>query len=127
MPKTNKIFGKWGEDQAEIFLQKRGYEILDRNYQKRCGEIDIVTRLKQTLHFIEVKTRKKSSVEKYGAGEEAVDMRKQKKLIETAYHYLSEKKFPEDTDWQIDVISITYSTREEKVNIRHIQNAFDEN
>lgn len=127
MPKRNKAFGKWGENQAEIFLQKRGYEILEKNYQKRCGEIDIVATHNQILHFIEVKTRQDSSSEKYGAPEEAVDLRKQRKLAETAYYYLSERNFPEDTNWQIDVISITYSPQENKAEIRHIQNAFDEN
>lgn len=127
MPKRNKAFGKWGENQAEIFLQKRGYEILERNYQKRCGEIDIVAMQNQVLHFVEVKTRQNSSSEKYGTPEEAVDLRKQRKLAETAYYYLSEKNLSEDTDWQIDVISITYSPRENKAEIRYIKNAFDEN
>lgn len=126
MPKDNKTFGRWGENQSEIFLQKQGYEILEKNYQKQCGEIDIIARQKKVLHFIEIKTRKTSSTDKYGAPEEAVDLRKQKKLIKTAYTYISEKEYPEDTDWQMDVISIIYSPQDQKTAINHIQNAFDE-
>jgi len=44
MPERNKKFGDWGERLAEDFLVKRGYEILERNFRKRCGEIDIICR-----------------------------------------------------------------------------------
>lgn len=127
MPRTKKDFGDWGESQAVRFLTQRNYEILDRNYHKQNGEIDIIASLKDKIHFIEVKTRKISGIEKYGDPEAAVNFFKKKKLIQTAYLYLNQKEFPGDTDWQIDVISIIYLPEEKKVHIKHIQNAFDEN
>ena len=48
--------GNLGEDIAELFLVKRGFKIIDRNYLKKFGEIDIVARLSNTIRFIEVKS-----------------------------------------------------------------------
>jgi putative endonuclease len=49
--------GRYGEDRAAIYLQDRGYEIVDRNWRCRIGEIDIVARENNRIVFIEVKTR----------------------------------------------------------------------
>jgi putative endonuclease len=49
--------GRYGEDQAAIYLQDRGYEIIDRNWRSPVGEIDLVAKDKDRLVFIEVKTR----------------------------------------------------------------------
>lgn len=55
MNSTQKI-GTLGEDLVARFLMKRGYEILDRNYRRPWGELDIVARKKNKIHFVEVKT-----------------------------------------------------------------------
>ena len=52
-----RITGKRGEAAAIRFLKKRGYSILDTNYHCRSGEIDIVAREKDSIVFVEVKTR----------------------------------------------------------------------
>jgi putative endonuclease len=49
--------GRYGEEQAAIFLTERGYEIIDRNWRSQVGEIDLVARDKDRLVFVEVKTR----------------------------------------------------------------------
>lgn len=126
MPKQNKKFGAWGERLAKEFLQKRKYEILDRNFQKRYGEIDIIAQKEGTLHFVEVKTRKASSTEIFGQPEEAVNLSKQKKMVKTACSYLAEKGFPEDMNWQMDVITVVYEKENKIVKIRLISAAFDE-
>ena len=48
--------GKIGEDVACIFLEKKGFTILERNYQKKWGEIDIIAKKASTVHFFEVKS-----------------------------------------------------------------------
>ena len=48
--------GDIGENIACEFLKKRGFEILERNYSKKWGEIDIVTKRAGLIHFIEVKS-----------------------------------------------------------------------
>lgn len=111
---------------AETFLRKRGYELLGKNYRKQTGEIDLIARKDETLHFIEVKTRTWESTERFGPPEEAVSPRKQKRLISTAFAYLSEHDSSGNINWQIDVISIVYSKKRGSAKIKLIGNAFDE-
>ena len=120
---SKRKFGNKGEEIAYKFLKSSGYKILLTNYQKRIGEIDIIASKKECLHFIEVKTRTIKSVEKYGLPQEAVNFYKKKKLIRTALFYLSENKFSDDKQWQIDVISIILDTANNKAKINHIENA----
>ena len=120
---SKRKFGNKGEEIAYKFLKSSGYKILLTNYQKRIGEIDIIASKKECLHFIEVKTRTIKSVEMYGLPEEAVNFYKKKKLIRTALFYLSENKFSDDKQWQIDVISIILDTANNKAKINHIENA----
>ena len=120
---SKRKFGNKGEEIAYKFLKSSGYKILLTNYQKRIGEIDIIASKKECLHFIEVKTRTIKSVEKYGLPQEAVNFYKKKKLIRTALFYLSENKFSDDKQWQIDVISIILDTANNKAKINHIKNA----
>src|SRR3990167_5197902 len=48
--------GKIGEDCACQYLEKNGYKVIERNYLKKWGEIDIVARREKKLYFVEVKT-----------------------------------------------------------------------
>lgn len=83
----NQQKGRLGEDAVCELLIKRGHEILDRNYHKRCGEIDIISRCGGFVVFTEVKARKRGSLV---SGLEAVDFRKQAKIVRTADLWLSE-------------------------------------
>ncbi len=127
MPKRNRKFGNWGEKLAEEFLLKRNYEILTKNFHKQYGEIDIIAKKEERLHFVEVKTRTVQSIERFGLPEEAVNKIKQKKIIKTALAYLAENDCDRNIDWQIDVVSIIYYGDERRVKISFIKNAFDEN
>lgn len=51
-------FGEKGESIAERHLKKRGYKILEKNYRTKVGEIDIIAKEKNTIVFVEVKTRR---------------------------------------------------------------------
>lgn len=126
MRKPSRAFGSWGESLAASFLGRRGYEILEKNYRKRCGEIDIIARKDGLLRFIEVKTRTEGSVERFGRPEEAVGFRKRQRLIAAAQHWLLENGCGQDIDWQIDIISIVSKRDGRSALISHIPNAFDE-
>lgn len=78
--------GIWGEQAAADYLQRTGYEVIDRNVRKRCGEIDLVARKQQTLYFIEVKTR---STTHFGLPREALSSGKLRRLERTIECYLS--------------------------------------
>lgn len=126
MPKQNRKFGDWGEKLAEDFLLRKEYEILDRNFQKRCGEIDLICRKDDVLHFVEVKTRTEASTQRFGLPEEAVTKKKQQRIIQTAFTYLSEKNYGGKINWQIDVVSIVYYKKDQKAKIKFIKSAFGE-
>ncbi len=79
--------GKLGEDAVCVELVKRGHTILTRNYHKRAGEIDIISRCDDYIVFTEVKARKLGSMV---SGLEAVDFRKQEKIVRTSDIYLTE-------------------------------------
>ena len=83
----NQQKGRLGEDAVCELLIKRGHEILARNFHKRCGEIDIISRCGGFVVFTEVKARKHGSLV---SGLEAVDFRKQAKIVRTADLWLSE-------------------------------------
>ncbi|MHB2017261.1 MAG: YraN family protein [Candidatus Xenobia bacterium] len=78
-------FGEWGEHAAAEALESRGYQILDRNFRTRYGEIDLVARHGQTTVFVEVKSRRR-----YGsvAPQEAVGFAKQVQLRRMAGQWL---------------------------------------
>ncbi|MCF6460560.1 YraN family protein [Clostridium sp. Cult3] len=115
---TNNIHkGFQGENIAIKYLISNGYNILDRNYRTNIGEIDIIAIKSNILTFIEVKTR--TSVD-YGYPYEAVNFRKQDKIIKTSFVYIKQKNL---FDYQVryDIIEVFLS---KKSKINHIENAF---
>lgn len=113
MINTKIIEGKIGEDIAQNYLQKKGYKILERNFKKRYGEIDIVALNKDVLVFIEVKTRKSSE---FGSPLEAITPWKLKSLIKTAEYYrFTHSRLPES--FRIDAVGIKLNDLGEIENI----------
>jgi len=123
MPTQKRELGNLGEKLAYKFLESNGFSVLKTNYQKKVGEIDIIARSDEIIHFIEVKTRTKTSSDKYGLPQEAVNFYKKKKLIRTALFYLAEQKFDDNINWQIDVIAIIVDEGRNKAKINYIENA----
>lgn len=97
-----QIFGQNAEAAAADFLRSKGYTILEQNYTTRYGEIDIVASHEDTLVFIEVKARRSR---RWGEAREAVNGRKQKKIIGTATHYLKQHCI-HDTRIRFDVVGV---------------------
>ncbi len=84
---NNIELGRIGEDAAVKLLEAKGYEVLERNYRRSCGEIDIIAEKDAEISFIEVKTRRNAD---YGRPCESVDYRKQRHIRDTAIFYLRE-------------------------------------
>lgn len=112
--------GKIGENLAVGALCGQGYTILVRNYRCRHGEIDIIGKVRDTLAFIEVKTRRGHL---YGLPEEAVTVRKQRQIIKSAQHYLAEHNLF-DHDCRFDVVSVIIN-EPKPARISIIAGAFD--
>jgi len=117
--KKHLFLGRSGEEIAADFLKDSGYKILSRNYKSKLGEIDIIAQEKDTICFIEVKTR---SSDKFGAPSEAVTSFKQKQICRAALVYLKEKGFF-DKKARFDVISIIDLGNTPKVDL--IKSAFE--
>lgn len=117
--KRNKELGRRGEDAAALYLVRRGYDILERNWTCFAGEADIVARDGEALVFVEVKTR--SNVEK-GFPAEAVDAPKRERYEKIALAYLSEEAYS-DIPVRFDVVSIVVLAPD-RAFIRHHINAF---
>lgn len=117
---SNKIKGKYGEDIAANFLIKNGYKILERNYHfSRYGEIDIIALDKNTLCFIEVKTR---SSNRFGTPFESITKTKLDKIKKSAYSYLQNNACYKN--FRIDAVSVFLKSDENSAEpvINHIKN-----
>lgn len=101
---TNPI-ARIGEEEAASFLQKLDYKIIERNFRKGYGEIDIIALKNEILIFVEVKTR---TTINFGAPFEAITPWKLKSLIKTAQFYKSlHPALPQSL--RIDAVSVKLS------------------
>lgn len=115
---SNYEKGLKGQRIAEDFLLEKGYEIIQRNYRIRSGEIDLIVRDGGYVAFVEVKFRR--GVE-FGLPAEAVGSAKQKKIKRTALHYIVTNRL-DNLDFRFDIVEVAEKAGEIIVN--HIENAF---
>ena len=111
--KTKREIGNIGETAVCKFLKQNGYEIVDRNFTIRGGEIDIIAKDGYALVFVEVKTRRNT---KFGVPINSVDYKKREKLTKLANYYLVSKQINAFT--RFDVIEVI------GLKINHIKGAF---
>ena len=111
------ITGADGEQLACQWLQERGFAIIHRNWRHGHDELDIVARDGRFLVVVEVKTR---SSNRWGDPEDAVDNKKQQRLVRAAEELIHSTE--EDLELRFDVISITHTARGPE--ILHIPDAF---
>jgi putative endonuclease len=111
--KDNISSGKISEVKASSFLEAQGYRILFRNYKAQGSEIDIIAREKDTICFVEVKSRRS---ERFGSPQEAVTLAKQQKIARAASIFLQENKF-QDKSCRFDVVAIVGQDGKEKFSL----------
>lgn len=109
--------GKKGEQIAKVFLESKGYLILEQNWRYSKAEIDIIARDEECLVFVEVKTR---SYGFFGSPEEFVNAKKQKLIIKAASSYMEQIGH----EWEIrfDVVSVMIHQGTPTIN--HFRDAF---
>lgn len=117
---TQKI-GEIGENIAVKFLMKHGFTILERNYTKKWGEIDIIAEKNQKLYFIEVKSISRLNLavkdNDYRA-EDNMHPWKLKRLSRTIQTYLISHKVHEDKEWQFDLLIVYLDIKNKKAKIK---------
>lgn len=131
MAKHNEI-GKLGEDLAAKWLVSKKFVIIERNYLKKYGEIDIVARETEKIHFIEVKSvsyETKATMEhavSHGTWrpEENVHYEKQKRMSRVIETWLTENSYV--GKWQIDILSVRIVPRERIARFNLIENVIFE-
>lgn len=110
--------GDIGENIACDFLEKMGFEIIERNYLRKWGEIDIIVRKSGVIHFIEVK-----SVTHVTGGyrpEDNMHPWKLKRLSRAIQTYLLDRKL--DYDWQLDLVTVKIDQQNRKARVEIIEN-----
>lgn len=119
MSKENLYLGKEGEEAAFDFLKEKGYKVLEKNYKTKLGEVDIIAYDKDTLCFIEVKTRNSL---RSGSPQEAVSPFKQRQISKAALQFLKKGNFL-NKKARFDVVSVMYA--QDKAQCALIKNAFE--
>ena len=115
--------GRRGEQLAAEHLVRRGFEIVERNYRTRWGELDIVAFDGQTLAFCEVKTRRMAAG---GASPlESVRWRKRSRVRKMAGSWLIERtERPRAEHLRFDAIGVTFDLAGRLVSLEHLEGAF---
>ena len=85
-----------------MYLEARGYQIVDRNFMTRYGEVDLVARHDSSIVFVEVLTRRSHAA---GRPEESLTHRKKQRLVAAAQQYLQDHGL-EHLPWRIDLVAI---------------------
>ena len=133
MPKVftsdKQKIGEAGEDVATKFLIKHGFSILDRNYTKKWGEIDIVSEKDKRIYFIEVKSVARETLEGVSCEtnnnkesnyrpEDNMHPWKLKRMSRTIQTYLLSKKIPEEKEWQVDLLVVFLDVKNRKARVK---------
>lgn len=105
--------GVRGERLAETYLAKKGYEVVERNFRTKLGEVDLIVRDGEILVFVEVKTK---SSKAWGSPEEMFGRRKYNQVKRMGILYLNGR----ETKCRIDMIAVDLG--EGKEEIRHYEN-----
>ena len=128
MAKTKKReIGDTGEGVVCRYLEKKGYKVLERNYWKPWGEIDIIAERGEMTIFVEVKS---VSRELGGEGvprgtyrpEDNMHPAKVKRLHRAIQTYLLEKKVPESRPWQLDLACAYLDFSTHKARVEMVEN-----
>jgi len=120
----NKL-GPIGEEIAATFLERKGFSIVEKNYLKKWGEIDVIAEKAHKIHFVEVKTVSCENIDAVSyetdayRPEDNVHPWKLQRLGRTIQSYLLEK-CPENQEWQLDVIAVFFDEKRKKAKVRLI-------
>ena len=117
-----RAIGDLGEQIAVQFLERKGFKILERNYLKPWGEIDIIAEKRNCVRFVEVKTVSREILPDVSyemsdyRPEEQVHPAKLRKIARTAELYMSERR--DERDYQIDVVGVFLDQKSRKARCR---------
>ena len=112
--------GDIGENIACDFFERRGFKIIERNYLRKWGEIDITARKANVIHFIEVKSVTHATYADGYRPEDNMHPWKLKRLSRAIQTYLLDRKL--DCDWQLDLVTVKIDQQNRKARVEIIEN-----
>lgn len=137
-PTEKQKVGRLGEDIAVKYLENKGFSVIERNYLKKCGEIDIIAKKAGITHFIEVKSVSESPDSRLGRSENCgknvshvmdkyrpednLHQYKLKRLSRTIQLYLFEKHANGELEWVFDAITVQIDARKRQARVKFIDN-----
>lgn len=127
--KNNSKIGKIGEDIFVKHLVKHKYSILDRNFRKKWGEIDVVAKKNNLVHFFEVKTiRKDGFFDMFHMKHpdihdplENIHAWKRRRFAKTIESYLQERNVSHETEWQVNAGAVFLDFKNKRAKIKIIK------
>lgn len=128
-PTEKQSTGRLGEEIAVKYLGNKGFSIIERNYLKKYGEIDIITQKHDTIHFIEVKSvsceihiGNVSRVTDEYRPEDNIHPQKLKRLARTIQAYLLSRYPKDEPMWVFDAIIVRLDTKMRQAKVKFIEN-----
>lgn len=118
-PTAKQIIGQAAEDAAALLLEQQGLQLIERNFNCKTGEIDLIFKDNEQLVFVEVRFRRNNL---FGGAAASVTLAKQKKLHRAAQFYLS--RWPQPPACRFDVVAMTLDTNQQIICENWIKNAF---
>lgn len=132
--KTQQI-GEMGENIASTFLMKHSFEVIERNYTKKWGEIDIIAKKAGKLYFIEVKAVSRLLKGQDGKNIPSLDREidsykpednmhpwKLKRIARTIQTYLLQRHVPESMPWQFDLLCVYMDQKNRVARVKVVEN-----
>jgi putative endonuclease len=119
--------GEIGENIAVKFLVKQGFSIIERNYTKKWGEIDIIAEKAHKIYFLEVKSVIRETLtnvthETNGyRPEDNMHPWKLKRLSRTIQTYLASRNKNREDDWQVDLLVVYLDLKNKKAKIKVVK------
>lgn len=113
----NIKIGKEGERVAQEMLLNKGYKILEKNFQNKYGEIDIIAQKKEEIIFVEVRSK---TGHKFGSPEDTISQKKKKQIKRNALAYMAFNNVP--NPYRVDIICIVFDNMMEVIRKKHYEN-----
>jgi putative endonuclease len=127
MDRKHIATGKLGEAIAEKYLRDKGYSIIERNYRQRCGEIDIIAKKDNVVHFVEVKAGNvmgpfpKEGDDRYDP-QDHMHSAKRLRLARTIEIYRMNRNIGPDVSWTCDLVVVRLRRQDNKARVRMLTN-----
>lgn len=121
MHQRQKI-GEFAEKLVAQYLKEKGYKILERNFKKPWGEVDIIAKRKNEFVFVEVKANSQEFESEDFSPELRANYAKTRKIIKTAQIFMEGK----EGGWRVDIVGITFFKKKKKAKITHFKNVSED-